>query len=49
MDDTGRPSFNLLQNYGASKAPLVYYIFDLMILAGRDVVGEPLSVRREHL
>jgi ATP-dependent DNA ligase len=49
MDERGRPSFNALQNYGSSQAPLFYYVFDILILAGRDVRSEPLSVRRELL
>jgi bifunctional non-homologous end joining protein LigD len=49
MDEAGTPSFNLLQNYGSSKAPLFYYVFDLLILAGRDVMSESVSVRREML
>src|SRR5512133_3184088 len=42
LDDSGRPCFNALQNYGSSKAPIVYYVFDLLILAGRNVMCEPL-------
>jgi ATP-dependent DNA ligase len=49
MDKTGKPSFNLLQNDGSSKAPLLYYIFDLLVIGGREVMHEPLSVRRELL
>src|SRR5687767_1766894 len=49
LDDDGRPSFNLLQNYGSSTAPVLYFVFDLMILAGRDVMRAPLTVRRELL
>ena len=49
LDATGRPSFNLLQNYGSAKAAIVYYVFDVLILAGRDVMAEPLSVRRQLL
>ncbi len=37
LDPNGRPSFQLLQNHGSSGAPLFYFIFDLMILAGRDL------------
>ena len=37
LDDDGRPSFNILQNYGSSKAPVLYFVFDVMVLAGRDV------------
>ena len=28
---------------------LVYYVFDLLVVAGKDVMGEPLTVRRELL
>jgi ATP-dependent DNA ligase len=34
VDQCGRPSFNLLQNYGSSNAPILYYVFDVMVLAG---------------
>lgn len=49
LDDDGRPSFNILQNYGSSKAPVLYFVFDVMVLAGRDVMREPLEARRELL
>jgi bifunctional non-homologous end joining protein LigD len=48
LDDSGRPSFSALQNHGAA-ASLVYYVFDVMILAGRNVMNEPLTGRRELL
>ena len=43
---SGRPSFNVLQNYGSSRSDIGFYIFDLMVLAGGDVMKEPLEVRR---
>jgi ATP-dependent DNA ligase len=49
FDDEGRPSFNALQNYGSAAAPVIYYVFDVMVLAGRDVMREPLEKRRELL
>jgi DNA ligase D-like protein (predicted ligase) len=49
LDDDGRPSFNILQNYGSSNAPVLYFVFDVMVLAGRDVRREPLRARRELL
>jgi ATP-dependent DNA ligase len=49
FDESGRPSFNALQNHAASTASLFYYVFDVMILAGKDVMNEPLTVRRELL
>ncbi len=49
FDQAGRPSFNLLQNAGSSKLVLVYYVFDVLILGGRNVIAEPLSKRRDLL
>jgi ATP-dependent DNA ligase len=49
LDEGGKPSFNTLQNYGSSGAPLHYYIFDLLVLAGKDVVSETLDARRTLL
>ena len=49
FDEDGRPSFNALQNYGPAATPVVYYVFDVMILAGRDVTRERLDTRRELL
>jgi ATP-dependent DNA ligase len=47
LDLSGRPSFNVLQNY--ETATLIYYVFDVMILVGKDVMNEPLGVRRQLL
>lgn len=47
LDHDGRPSFNSLQNYGSSGAPLHFFIFDVLVLKGKDVMGEPLTKRRE--
>jgi bifunctional non-homologous end joining protein LigD len=49
LDPDGKPSFNLLQNYGFAVAPLHFFIFDLLVLKGRDVMQEPLTERRELL
>ena len=49
LDEAGRPSFNLLQNFGSSPARLFYYVFDVLFLAGRDVMSEPLAKRRKLL
>ncbi len=46
FDASGKPSFNTLQNHGSSGVPLVYFIFDVMILAGRDVTKLPLQERQ---
>jgi len=47
-DAERRPSFNALQNASAT-AQLCYYLFDVLVLAGRNIMGEPLSARRELL
>src|ERR1700683_4761221 len=47
LDAEASPSFNTLQNYGSSGAPLHFFIFDLLVLKGKDVMGEPLTKRRE--
>jgi ATP-dependent DNA ligase len=48
FDDHGRPSFNVLQNLGTRpETPLAFFVFDVMIWRGHDVMGEPLSARRE--
>src|SRR5690242_14013528 len=49
FDDSGRPSFNTLQNFGSSTVPIFYYAFDVLILRGRDVRFEALERRRELL
>ncbi len=49
LDDSGRPSFNLLQNYASREYTLVFYLFDLLILEGEDLQIESLEVRRKLL
>ena len=49
LDSDGRPSFNTLQNYSSAVAPLLFYIFDLLLLNGKNVMNEPLVKRRELL
>src|SRR5262245_27304406 len=46
LDEQGKPSFSLLQHVGVGAATLVYFVFDVMMLAGRDLTREPLEVRR---
>ena len=48
LDADGKPSFNLLQNYAAG-ADIHFFIFDVLVLKGKDVMGEPLIKRRELL
>jgi DNA ligase D-like protein (predicted ligase) len=48
LDGEGRPSFNRLQNYAAG-TPLHYFIFDVLVFKGKDVMGETLDARRALL
>jgi DNA ligase D-like protein (predicted ligase) len=47
LDKQGRPTFNALQNYVSAGVSLHFFIFDVLVLSGRDVMGEPLTKRRE--
>jgi DNA ligase D-like protein (predicted ligase) len=49
LDDSGRPSFNALQNYSSTSASIVYFVFDVPILKGRELLSRPLYLRREAL
>ena len=47
LDDSGRPDFNLLQNFRSEAQHIHYFIFDLLICQDRDLTRLPLSDRRE--
>ncbi|WP_068471272.1 DNA ligase D [Candidatus Protochlamydia phocaeensis] len=50
LDEDGRPSFQLVQNYQRTqKGALVYFIFDLLYLEGYDLRHLPLIERKELL
>jgi len=49
FDEEGKPSFNALQNYGTAPGPVIFYVFDVMVLAGNDVTSEPLAKRQALL
>src|SRR5215831_12771709 len=49
VDESGRPSFNSLQNYAGGKNRLLYYVFDVLVLSGQDLLSEALVSRREML
>jgi bifunctional non-homologous end joining protein LigD len=46
LDESGRPSFNLLQNGGGAN---VFYAFDLLAWKGKSLLGLPLEQRRTLL
>jgi bifunctional non-homologous end joining protein LigD len=50
LNESGVPKFELLQNYRkAHQGHLVYYVFDLLFLNGRDLRDRPLIERKETL
>lgn len=49
LDEIGRTSFNVLQNYNDSATPLQFYAFDLLHFAGNNLRDSPLRKRRELL
>jgi bifunctional non-homologous end joining protein LigD len=48
LDEKGRHSFQLLQNY-EQEPPLIYYLFDLLSLDGEDWTHRPLEARKARL
>jgi DNA ligase D-like protein (predicted ligase) len=49
IDDSGRPDFNLLQNFRAAAPRIHYYIFDLLCWKDRDLTRVPMVERRALL
>lgn len=51
LDEAGRSSFQLLQGLEMEgrKSPIRFYVFDLLQLNGRSLLGLPLSARKEVL
>ncbi len=52
VDDKGKSHFQLLQNYnntGEGAGRLIYFVFDILYLDGRDLRGLPLIERKEIL
>ena len=49
LDERGNPSYQLLQNAVRNRAPLIFFPFDLLALAGRDMTARTLEERRHLL
>jgi ATP-dependent DNA ligase len=49
IDDSGRPDFNLLQNFRAEASRIHYYVFDLLCWKDRDLTCLPVMERRALL
>src|SRR6201981_2671249 len=45
IDESGRPNFNLLQNFRADASRIQYYVFDLLCCQDRDLTRLPLIER----
>src|SRR5580704_13895668 len=43
LDESGRPEFNRLQNYSGSAQHIRYFVFDVIVLKGRDLTRVPFS------
>jgi len=46
LDAEGRSRFQLLQNRGESRPPIVYYVFDLLHHDGRSLLRTPIEERQ---
>lgn len=50
LDNLGLPSFELIQNYQRTKeGTVVYYVFDILFLDGRDLTGLTVLERKKIL
>jgi bifunctional non-homologous end joining protein LigD len=49
LDERGRSRFQLLQNAGRNSVRLLYCVFDLLYLDGKDLRGKPLLERKQLL
>src|SRR5712692_6953975 len=49
VDESGRPNFNLLQNFRAEASRIQYYIFDVLCWEDRDLTHFPMVERRALL
>jgi ATP-dependent DNA ligase len=49
LDNQGVPSFQLIQNSATSRAPVVFFAFDVLMLAGRDPRMLHLIERQQFL
>jgi ATP-dependent DNA ligase len=47
LDESGRPDFNLLQNFRTAASRIHYFVFDILIYKNRDLTRLPLIERRE--
>jgi DNA ligase D-like protein (predicted ligase) len=46
LDEKGKTDFGLLQNFRSAESKIHYYVFDILILKGKDLSQLPLEQRR---
>jgi ATP-dependent DNA ligase len=46
LDESGRPDFNMLQNFRGAASHIHYFVFDLLAYKTRDLTRVPLTERR---
>ncbi len=49
LNEEGKPDFDSLQLYNGKRSPIRYCVFDLLYLDGNDLMGLPLTQRKELL
>jgi bifunctional non-homologous end joining protein LigD len=49
INKEGKPDFDALQTVNGQKAPITYYVFDILWLDGKDLMKLPLLERKEIL
>lgn len=49
LDESGRPDFHALQHFKDVASRIRYFVFDLLVLNGRDLTKLPLIERRKQL
>jgi ATP-dependent DNA ligase len=47
LDSKGKTDFGLLQNFRSAESKIHFYVFDILVLKGKDVSQLPLDARRE--
>ena len=49
LDDDGKSDFGLLQNYRSAESSIHYYVFDILVIKGKNISQLPLDERRAFL
>ena len=49
LDESGKPNFSALQHFQSSASRIRYFVFDVLVLRGRDLTNLPLVERRKLL